>query len=84
MIAASGNRATKSEMKGIETDAHVNGIDAPGVTEGGGYVPPEGSMLLVGKRAGFLAIDGVYVGIAASSEELVLSAARALEPMPAR
>jgi hypothetical protein len=47
-----------------------------------GYVPPEGSMLLVG-RAGFLAIDGVYIGIAASNEELVLSAARALEPMPA-
>jgi hypothetical protein len=47
-----------------------------------GYVPPEGSVLLLGGRLGLLAIDGVYIGIAASSEDLLLSAARALEPMP--
>jgi hypothetical protein len=49
-----------------------------------GYVPPEGSILLMAGRSGLLAIGGVYIRIAASSEELVLSAARALEPMPSR
>lgn len=47
-----------------------------------GFVPSEGSLLVTGKRSGLLALDGVYVSIGASSEELVLGAARALEPMP--
>jgi hypothetical protein len=49
----------------------------------GTYVPPEGSLFLEADgRAGLLEVGGVYVRIAAPSEELVLSAARALEPMP--
>jgi hypothetical protein len=49
----------------------------------GSYVPPDGSLFLsAGGRDGFLRSGGVYVSIEASSEELVLSAARALEPMP--
>ena len=46
------------------------------------YVPPEGTMRLTG-RTGFLQRDGVYVTIEASSEELVIAAARALGPLPA-
>jgi hypothetical protein len=54
-----------------------------GSRELGGYVPPEGSLFLAaGGRGGLLEVGGVYVRIAAPSEELVLSAARALEPMP--
>jgi hypothetical protein len=49
----------------------------------GTYVPPDGSLFLrAGRRAGALERDGIYVIIEASSEELVLEAARALEPMP--
>jgi hypothetical protein len=49
----------------------------------GTYVPPEGSVFLrAGRRIGVLQADGVYVTIEAPTEELVLSAARALEPMP--
>jgi hypothetical protein len=49
----------------------------------GRYVPPEGSVFVgAGGRTGLLRVDGLYVSIEASSEELVLSAARALEPMP--
>ena len=45
------------------------------------YVPPEGTVRLTG-RSGFLQRDGVYVTIEASSEELVVAAARALGPLP--
>jgi hypothetical protein len=45
-----------------------------------GYAPPEGSIVVFG-RMGKLRRDGLYVTIEASTEELVLSAARALEPM---
>jgi hypothetical protein len=49
----------------------------------GRYVPPEGSVFIgAGGRMGFLQVDGLYVTVDASSEELILSAARALEPMP--
>jgi hypothetical protein len=49
----------------------------------GNYVPPEGSVFVsTGGRMGSVRVDGVYVSIEASSEELVLSAVRALEPMP--
>lgn len=60
-------------------------IDGPiGVGGAGGrYVPPEGSILIEASgRTGFLSVDGLYVSIEAPSEELVLTAARALEPMP--
>jgi hypothetical protein len=50
---------------------------------GSRYVPPEGSILIqAGGRTGLLSVDGLYVSIQAPSDELVLSAARALEPMP--
>lgn len=45
------------------------------------YVPPEGSIVLVLRTSGYLVRDDVYVTITASSEELVLDAARALRPM---
>jgi hypothetical protein len=43
--------------------------------------PPEGSVLVRGEYGGELQKDGVYMLITASSEQLVLDAARALEPM---
>jgi hypothetical protein len=50
---------------------------------GGTYEPPDGSIFLaVGARNGNLVVDGLYVAIEGSSEELIVSAARALEPMP--
>jgi hypothetical protein len=49
-----------------------------------GYVPPEGSVLVIRKRFGFLVRDGVYVRMEASSEKLLLGAARALRPLTAR
>jgi hypothetical protein len=50
---------------------------------GGRYVPPEGAIFLrAGGGAGFLKTDGVYVTIEAPNEELILKAARSLEPMP--
>jgi hypothetical protein len=50
---------------------------------GGTYVPPEGSVFLrAGGRGGLLKADDVYVVFAAASEELILAAVRALEPMP--
>jgi hypothetical protein len=47
------------------------------------YVPPEGSVFVQAgrQRLGLLQVSGVYVAIDASSEELMLSAARSLEPM---
>jgi hypothetical protein len=49
---------------------------------GGTYFPPEGSLFIsVAGLHASLRIDGLYVVIQASSEELILSAARALEPM---
>jgi hypothetical protein len=53
------------------------------VGRAGRYVPPEGSVFIgAGGRVGSVHVDGVYIAIQASSEELILSAARALEPMP--
>jgi hypothetical protein len=48
----------------------------------GKYVPAEGSLFLAAGGMGFLRIGGLHIAIEASSEELILSAARALEPMP--
>jgi hypothetical protein len=50
---------------------------------GGSYVPPEGSLFLrAGGRGGLLEVEDLFVLIEAESEELILAAARALEPMP--
>jgi hypothetical protein len=50
---------------------------------GGSYVPSEGSIFLwAGGKGGLLKVAGIYVLIQAESEELILAAARALEPMP--
>jgi hypothetical protein len=50
---------------------------------GGTYVPPDGSLFLrAGRQAGVLETDGIYVTIEAPDEDLILAAARALEPMP--
>jgi hypothetical protein len=49
---------------------------------GGRYVPPEGSIFLPASgRFGFLETAGLFVTIEAPSEELILRAARSLEPM---
>jgi hypothetical protein len=54
----------------------------PGFFRGAlGYAPPEGSVIVFGGRIGNLRRDGLYVAIEASSEELLLSAARALRPL---
>jgi hypothetical protein len=50
---------------------------------GGAYFSSEGTVFLAaGGRHGTTRSDGLYVVIQASSEELILSAARALKPMP--
>jgi hypothetical protein len=50
---------------------------------GGRYDAPDGSVFIgAGGRSGTIRLEGLYVDIEASSEELVLSAARALKPMP--
>lgn len=55
----------------------------PGFGRGAtGYAPPEGSVVLFGGRIGLLRAHGVDVHIEASSESLLLEAARALRPVP--
>jgi hypothetical protein len=46
------------------------------------WVPPAGVVYLAGPGSGLMAVDGIHVVIQASNEELVLAAARALEPVP--
>jgi hypothetical protein len=45
-----------------------------------GYVPPDGHLLLVSSRLGYMHVQGLHVSIEAQSEELLLAAARALAP----
>jgi hypothetical protein len=45
------------------------------------YRPPDGSVLVMWRRLGYLMVDGVYVSISADSEKAVLNAARALRPL---
>ena len=45
-----------------------------------GYVPPDGHLLLVSSRLGFMHVQGLHVAIEASTEELLRAAARALVP----
>ena len=45
------------------------------------YEPPVGSLMLMFGTSGYLIRDGLYVTILADSEQLILDAARALEPM---
>jgi hypothetical protein len=49
----------------------------------GNFVPAEGSIVVFGGRIGNLRQDGVFVAIEASSEKILLSAARALRPLSA-
>jgi hypothetical protein len=46
------------------------------------YDVPAGSILVMPGRFGLLQLDGLHVSIEASSDELLVSAARALESMP--
>jgi hypothetical protein len=46
------------------------------------FVPPEGSMLVLDGGRASLRQDGVYVVLSASSDDMLLSAARSLEPVP--
>jgi hypothetical protein len=47
------------------------------------FVPPQGSVVLMHRRYGFLVVDGLYVSIEAHDEPTVLAAARALRPLSA-
>jgi hypothetical protein len=50
---------------------------------GGAYFPDEGTLFIgAGDRQGNLRYDRLYVVISAASPELIVSAARALKPMP--
>ena len=46
------------------------------------YSPPEGSVLVFGGHIGVMQRDGLYLALEASDVELLLAAARALEPVP--
>ena len=45
------------------------------------YVPPSGSILLVGPYIGWMRQDGLYLSFEGTSEDLILAAARVLQPM---
>lgn len=47
------------------------------------YVPPAGSILVFGRRTALMQKDGLYLALEGSSEDVLLAAARALEPVPA-
>ena len=47
-----------------------------------GYFPPEGMVVVFGGKIAKLRHSGLYLAIEASSEDVMLAAARALEPMP--
>jgi hypothetical protein len=46
------------------------------------YSPPEGSLLLFGGRIGIMQADGLHLALEGSSEDVLVAAARALQPMP--
>jgi hypothetical protein len=46
------------------------------------YSPPEGSILVVGRRIAVMQKDGVYLALESSSEATLLAAARALRAVP--
>jgi hypothetical protein len=55
----------------------------PFIRGAGRYIPPERTVFIgAGGRTGVLKKDDIYMTIEASSEELIVSAARALEPIP--
>jgi hypothetical protein len=70
---AEGPRVAISETT-RRTDGFTRGVR--------NYVPPEGSLVLVGPHIASMRQDGVYLSFAGSIEELILAAARALRPMP--
>ena len=46
------------------------------------YSPPKGSVLIIGGHIGVMQAQGLHIALEASSEDLLLAAARALEPVP--
>lgn len=46
------------------------------------YSPPEGSVLIIGGRIGLMQAGGLHLALEGSSEDVLVAAARALEPMP--
>jgi hypothetical protein len=57
--------------------------ELPKIVVGGAYFPPGGHVFIgAGNRQGNLRYDGLYVVVEASTPELIVSAARALKPMP--
>ena len=63
-----------------QTPPELRAVHQPGT---GAYVPPNGFLVLQGERAGYARIGDVDVRIVASSRELLLAVARALERIPA-
>jgi hypothetical protein len=70
----------------LDSEPHVKvsiSTELPKIVVGGAYFPPEGHVFIgAGNRQGNVRYDGLYVVIEASSPELIVSAARALKPMP--
>jgi hypothetical protein len=80
--AVSGGRGIRAEGAGYVTLEETTEL-YPGFGRGAtGYVPPEGSIVVFGGGIGLLRAHGVDVHIEASSEDLLLAAARALRPVP--
>jgi hypothetical protein len=61
---------------------NVTGIEFAHPTGVSDYSPPEGSVLIIGGHIGVMQAQGLHIALEASSEDLLLAAARALEPVP--
>ena len=46
------------------------------------YTPPEGSLLIVGDRIGVMKADGLHLSLEGSTADVLIAAAKTLEPMP--
>jgi hypothetical protein len=76
----------RKDLVPLESEPHVKvsvAAEIPKMVVGGAYFPDGGTLFIgAGNRQGNLRYDGLYVVIEASTPELILSAARALQPMP--
>jgi hypothetical protein len=75
---------TQSEPRGNTSHVSITQTTDPELVVRGvpmAYRPPDGSVLVMSRRFGYLVVGGIYVTITAGNEEAVLAAARALEPM---